>query len=278
MIAAGEVRDDDVSAVLVVGVIALAPGYLTLVSATFFSALFGLGIDYGTYIVDRFEEHLADGWEKREALVAAARELGPSLVTGAVTMAAAFYTMLFSGFRGFQELGWIGGTGIVIALLLMVTLLPALLILTGGGRRWERPLMERRAGRVLVRMQSPVLAVVLAVAALAGLAGGLPGFDGDYLNLQPRGSEAVRLEREMVQRSDFSPQFAAFLVDSPEEAGKIAEKLRKLDTVGAVRSSADLALLDAFAKPIPAERAAFQAGFQSPDGRFAVYAYPNGNV
>ena len=138
--------------------------------------------------------------------------------------------------------------------------------------------MERRAGRVLARMQSPVFAVILAVAALAGLAGGLPGFDGDYLNLQPEGSEAVRLEREMVRRSAFSPQFAAFLVDSSEEAGKVAEKLRKLDAVGAVRSSADLALLDAFAKPIPAERAAFQAGFQSPDGRFAVYAYPNGNV
>ncbi len=59
------------SAVLVLGVIAVAPGHLTLVSATFFSALFGLGIDYGIYVVDRLEERLADGWEKREALVAA---------------------------------------------------------------------------------------------------------------------------------------------------------------------------------------------------------------
>ena len=138
--------------------------------------------------------------------------------------------------------------------------------------------MERRIGRFLARVQSPALAMVLAVAALAGLAGGLPGFDGDYLNLQPRGSEAVRLEREMVRRSDFSPQFAAFVVDSPDKAKEIAAKLRSLDTVGSVRSSADLALLDAFALPIPAEREAFRASFEAKDGRFAVYAYPHSNV
>ncbi len=267
-----------VSAVFVVGVVAVFPGHLTLVSATFFSALFGLGIDYGTYVVDRFEEHLAEGRPEREALVAAVRELGPGLTTGALTTAMAFYTMAFSGFRGFQELGFIGGTGILLALLLMVTLLPALLILSGGRRRRERPLMERRFGRLLGRVQRAAPAAGLAALALAGLAAGLPGFDGNYLNLQPRDSEAARLEREMVQRSIFSPQFAAFIAASPAEARATAAKLRKLDTVGAVRSADDLALLDMLARPIPGEREAFGAGFTSRDGRSAVYAYPKGDV
>lgn len=267
-----------VAAVFVAGVIAVFPGHLTLVSATFFTALFGLGIDYGTYVVDRFEEHLAAGWERREALVAAVRELGPSLTTGALTTAFAFYTMMFSGFRGFQELGFIGGTGIVIALFLMATLLPALLLIVGGRRRRERPLMERRVGQFLARIQRPGLALVFAAAALASLAAGLPTFDGDYLDLQPKDSEAVRLERQMIERSSFSPQFAAFVVDSPGEAKEIAEKLKVLDTVGTVRSAADLTLLDAFAKPIPGEHDAFLASFKAEDGRLAVYAYPNGNV
>lgn len=267
-----------VSAVLVAGVVALFPGYLTLVSATFFSALFGLGIDYGTYVVDRFEEYLGEGREKREALVAAVRELGPGLTTGALTTACAFYAMTFSGFRGFAELGFIGGTGILLALLLMATLLPALLMLVGGRRRRERPLMERRFGRWIARLQRPGLAVALALLAVAGLAGGLPAFNGDYLDLQPADSEAVRLEREMVRRSAFSPQFAAFLADTPEKAREIGEKLRKEDTVGTVRSVADFVLLDAFARRVPGEWEAFHGGFQAPDGRLAVYAYPNGNV
>lgn len=267
-----------VSAALVVGVVSLTPGYLTLVSATFFSALFGLGIDYGTYVVDRFEEHLGAGWPKREALVAAVRELGPGLTTGALTTACAFYAMTLSGFRGFAELGFIGGTGILLALFLMATLLPALLMLAGGRRRRERPLMERRFGRWLARIQRPGLAVTLALLAVAGLAGGLPAFNGDYLALQPRDSAAVRLEREMVRRSAFSPQFAAFLVDSPDRAKEVADRLRRQDTVGTVRSVADFALLDTFARRVPGEWEAFHAGFEAPDGRLAVYAYPNGDV
>jgi len=267
-----------VAALLVAGVIALYPEHLTLVSATFFSALFGLGIDYGTYVVDRFEERLAEGLPKREALVGAVRELGPSLTTGALTTAFAFYTMTLSGFRGFQELGWIGGTGILIALLLMITLLPALLMLVRGSRRRERPLTERRMGRLLARAQRPVLAALLAFAALAGLAGGLPGFDGNYLNLQPRDSEAARLEREMVRRSAFSPQFAVFLAETPEEANHLVTRLRSESMVGAVRSLTDLALLDIFARRIPGEHAAFLATFKGPDGQLAVYAYPNGDV
>jgi len=268
-----------VTAALVLGFVAFVPGHLTLVSATFFSSLFGLGIDYGIYVADRFEERLADGWARREAIVGAVRELGPGLLTGAITSAIAFYAMVFSGFRGFEELGVIGGTGLMLALFLMTSLLPALLMLAGGGRRRrERPLAERRIGRVLAAAQHPALAAGLALVILGGLAAGLPPFDGDYLNLQPRDSEAVRLEREMVERSVYSPQFAAFLVASPRAAKAVAEKLRGLDTVGTVRSSADLALLDAFARPIPAEREAFRSAFEGRDGRLAVYAYPAGNV
>jgi predicted RND superfamily exporter protein len=268
-----------VTAALVLGFVAFVPGHLTLVSATFFSSLFGLGIDYGIYVADRFEERLADGWARREAIVGAVRELGPGLLTGAITSAIAFYAMVFSGFRGFEELGVIGGTGLMLALFLMTSLLPALLMLAGGGRRRrERPLAERRIGRFLAAAQNPALAAGLALAVLAGLAGGLPPFDGDYLNLEPKDSEAVRLEREMVERSVYSPQFAAFLVDSPQAAKAVSEKLRKLDTVGTVRSSADLALLDAFARPIPGEREAFRSAFEGRDGRLAVYAYPAGNV
>lgn len=276
-----------VAAAVILGFAALLPGHLTLVSATFFSSLFGLGIDYGIYVADRFEELLADGLARRDAIVRAVRELGPGLLTGTVTSAVAFYAMVLSGFRGFAELGIIGGTGLLVALFFMTWLLPALLMMAGGGgrrgkrrptQRRERRLSERRAGRFLVSMQHPALAVALALAAVGGLAWGLPPFDEDYLNLQPRDSEAVRLEREMVRSSVYSPQFAAFLVDSPGAARTVSEKLRKLDTVGSVRSSADLALLDLFARPIRAEREAFRAAFEGHDGRLAVYAYPAGNV
>lgn len=268
-----------VASAWVVGVVAIAPGHLTLLSAFFFSALFGLGSDYGIFVIDGMEEALAEGAGKSEAVVRAVRFLAPGLATEGLTTAFAFLTLTVSGFRGFAELGAIGFVGIALSLFAMVTLLPAALVLVPDrGRRREKRLEQRRLGRLLAALQRPWLAWGLAVASVGGLLLGLPAFDGDYLSLQPRNSEAVRLEREMVKRSALSPQFAAVVTDSPARAGEIAARLRKLGTVGAVRSIADLRALDAVAGPEPAARQAFGASFESADGRYAVYAYPSGDV
>jgi hypothetical protein len=99
---------------------------------------------------------------------------------------------------------------------------------------------------------------------------GLPRFDSDYLALQPRGSESARLEREMVSRSDLSPQFAAFVAPSRDEALALTERLLASDAVGEVHSIAELESFD-----LPDS---FVAGFRSDAGRYAVYAYPADNV
>lgn len=265
------------AATVVLAVATVVPGHLTLLSAFFFSALFGLGSDYGIYVIDAVEERLAEGAALTDAIPDAVGFLAPGLATEALATAAAFLVLVFSGFRGFAELGIIGAAGIAIALAAMVFWLPAGLTFVRGRRR-ERKVGERRLGRLLLAAQHPVVAVAIVVLAAGGLTRGLPPFDGDYLNLQPRDSEAARLERDMVAHSRFSPQFAAFTVRDAPAAQALAEKLRREPTVAEVRSASDLALLDAVAPPIPAERDAFRAGFVAPDGRLAVYAYPNGDV
>jgi len=264
------------------GVVAFLPGHLTLVSAFFASILFGLGIDAAIHLVDRVEEMLGDGGEpaRLETVVpAAVAALEPGLTTGALTTASAFLTLLVSGFRGFAELGWIAAAGILVCLLATVSALPALLVLAG---RRPRHRSKRRTGRGLAaldrqRLAAP-LAALLAVVALAGYAAGPPAFDVDYLALQPRGSEAVRLEREMVRRSDLSPQFAAFVVADAAAEQALVERLRDEPTVAAVRSAADLDALAAAGLARPADLADWRRAFVADDGRRAVYAYPDGDV
>jgi predicted RND superfamily exporter protein len=250
-----------------VGLAAVWPGHLTLLSAFFGSILFGLGVDFGIHLVDRTEEILLGcgpvgagggpaGMDEAEAVVGAVRSLAPALATGALTTASAFGLMVFSGFRGFAELGVIAGGGVLLCLGAMVTVLPALLTLFPAART-ARPTARARASRLgslLVRLQSPALAALLTAAALAGPLVARPDFDSDYLNLEPAGSEAVRWEREMVRRSRFSPQFAAFLADSGDEAAALAGRLAGEPTVGEVHA------------------------LTSPDGRHAVYAHPKGDV
>lgn len=293
---------------VLMGAAVLWPGHLTLLSSFFGSIVFGMGVDFGILIVDRLEEHLAEGEPGDEgggvpgAALRAIEALSPGLATGALTTAMGFFAMQLTGFRGFAELGGLAGMGIVASLLAMVTVLPALLVLVHRGRHRERRLSERRIGRVLLGLQHPALALALVSAALLSLALGWPGFDSDYLNLEPRGSEAVRLEREMVERSNLSPQFAAFTVASEQEAAALAERLRREETVGAVHWSGELALLTELTNGVAVDEACAQLGpgaggelakasgcsdgalaelrarFVDRDGHQAVYAYPKGDV
>ena len=271
-----------VGVILTVGVAALVPGHLTLLSAFFATILFGLGIDYGIHVISRVEELMEGGRSERDVLPEAVAGVASGLLTGTVTTAAAFFALLCSGFRGFAELGLIAGLGVLICLLAAVTLLPALLA-RWGGRRPAAGRSARRSdaeshwiGRALWRAQHPVLAGLLILAALAGFFLTPPPFDADYLNLEPKGSEAVRLEREMVKRSSLSPQFAVFVRPDAESARTLANRLLAEDAVGEVRSIADLDALDAAARATIPEP--YLHSLQSTNGRCAVYAYPQGNV
>ena len=277
------------------GLAAVWPGHLTLLSAFFGSVLFGLGVDFGIHVVDRTEELLATGDDgvaggpdEAAAVVAAVASLAPALATGAATTASAFAVMAFSGFRGFAELGAIAGAGVPICLLAMVTVLPALLVLLPAARaRRGRQRPDRRAtrpsarklGAWLVRLQSPALALTLAAAAVVGPLLVRPRFDSDYLNLEPAGSEAVHWEREMVRRSPYSPQFAAFVATSRQRADALARRLARDPTVGEVHSAADLDLLAALgARADSPEMRSLRQRFVGADGRYAVYAYPKEDI
>lgn len=262
------------------GAVALYPGHLTLLSAFFASILLGLGVDYGIHVVDRTEELLDKGLDLRTAVPRAVAATAPGLATGAGTTAAVFFAMRASGFRGFEELGVVAGSGVLLCLLAMTTVLPAALVL-GAPRdatsaTTARP-VTRRLGRVLEGLRSRPAAVALTAVAIAGLFAGAPSFDGNYLDLQPQDSEAARIEREMVRRSDFSPQFAAFVADSRERLAELRWELADDTTVGAVRSIADfeIAGVPGLYPEVPA---ALLETFVSPAGSFAVHAYPAGDI
>lgn len=265
---------------LMPGLISLYPGHLTLLSAFFASILFGLGVDAGIHLLAAVEEHTALGLSEAVALPRAAAVVGRSLITSTATTACVLFGLQLSGFRGFAELGVIAGTGMVLCLLAMLTALPALLVLWPTSGR-ERVLHERRSGRFLWQLQQPrwhrpLAALLILLAAFGGLTGGA-GFDTDYLNLQPRGSETVRLEREMVRRSEWAPVFALFLPEEREQAVELQRQLRDEPTVAAVHSWLEVEDLlgPLAARLLPPELA---QALRPQGGGWAIYAYPQDDV
>lgn len=253
------------------GFISLYPGHLTLLSAMFASMLFGLGIDYGIHIVHHVEVLRSGGSSKAEAITRAYEDLQNPLNTAVLTTAAVFYALMFSGFKGFAELGLIAGTSLLICYLAMVTLLPALWMLLPG--RAVRVRSHDGTGTLLFWLQHRWTGPLILLLTVALVVVGWPHFDNNYLNLQPVNSEAAQLERRMREHSDYSPYFAAFIAPNRDAAIRLGDRLRMEASVSDVRSLADLDEEGTDqAHQAPSE---FRDVFIDAQGRYAVYAYPS---
>jgi hopanoid biosynthesis associated RND transporter like protein HpnN len=230
-----------------IGVATLVIGHLSLFSVMFISIVIGIGIDYGIYLLFRYEEELFLGRNLREALEITAARTGPGVLLSAVTAAATFYVLCLTDFRGVQELGFIAGTAILLSWLVMMTVFPATLVLVDR-RHAGRPRVDVPRALALESIRVPLvdaiaghprtvlgIAGVLTAASLAAL--GWVQFDYNLLNLQAEGTESVVWEKRILATSGRSGFAALSTADTLEELRRKQEAFRGLPTVSEVDSA-----------------------------------------
>jgi len=217
-------------------------GQLNLLSIVFTLVLVGIGVDFGVHMLLRYVENRKNGSGAQEAVQISIFKTGPGIIMGALTSVCAFYSVLGSDFRGLAELGLIGGTGILLSLLAMLTILPALLLITERNRR--RPANSTRvvAFPVLDRISTRPLLLLFILATVSIAA--MPGlfnlhFSYNLLELQAKGLESVEYERRLISESDESTWYAIMTTDSPEAVNELISKVKKLPSVGKVESILD---------------------------------------
>jgi len=98
--------------------------------------VFGAGTDYALLLVARYREELRQHEDKHEAMAVALRRAGPAIVASGLTVVAALLCLTLADVQGTAGLGPIGSVGIAIAMLSMLTILPALLVATGRWTFW----------------------------------------------------------------------------------------------------------------------------------------------
>ncbi|TVQ70276.1 MAG: hypothetical protein EA363_08175 [Balneolaceae bacterium] len=106
-----------------------ALGTLNTMTSVLFVILFGLGIDYGIHFYARYLEKRSAGENVRSALFQTYDSTGAAIMTSATTTAVALFVLMIADFRGFSEFGFISGTGIVLAYLSMLFVLPAIIVI-----------------------------------------------------------------------------------------------------------------------------------------------------
>src|SRR5215211_2612124 len=99
--------------------------------------VFGAGTDYALLLVSRYREELRRHDDKHEAMRIALRSAGPAIFASGLTVIAALLTLSLAEVNGTAGLGPIGAMGVALAMISMLTMLPALLTICG--RNWFWP-------------------------------------------------------------------------------------------------------------------------------------------
>lgn len=232
------------SIALTFGFATITVGHLNLLSLVFAIMLVSLGTEFGVHIIARYQEELAGGRDIEGAVTSSLLTAGKGNITGATTTAAAFYTTLFVNFTGLSELGFIAGSGVLVCMVTMNTFLPALLVLTD---RWSLPrgkLAPLRVAPLFVGARAPIATLVISVTLLVA---GFPlvrnvFFNSNLLDLQAEGLPSVEFEKLIIDKSEESTWYAAYLTRSLEEVRRIVTELEQqenADVIGRVESVFD---------------------------------------
>lgn len=211
----------------------LALGTLNMLSVAFAVLFLGLAVDFGIQFAVRFRDEHYRIMSFDDALKSTAERVGLPLLLAAAATATGFLSFLPTEYRGISELGLISGVGMVIAVILAVTLLPALLTVIRPrgeaepvGFAWAEPVDS-----LLVDHRRAVLAGFAVLGLIsAGLASQLR-FDFNPLNLKDPRTESMSTLIDMMANPDTAPNTLDVLAADIAEAEALSKRLQALPEV-----------------------------------------------
>jgi uncharacterized protein len=217
-------------------------GALNLISIAFFVLFIGLGVDFGIQFNVRYRAERHDYPELRTALHSTAVKVGGPLALAALATAVGFSSFLPTAYRGLSELGEIAGSGMIIAFVTSITLLPALLAVLNPPSE-PHPMGFAQLAPVDRFLELHRIAVVVIIILVVVLASPLLfwlQFDFNPLHLQSPKVESVATFLELRK----NPQTGAnaIEIEAPDlaAANATAQRLSALPQVSQTRTLSDL--------------------------------------
>ena len=215
--------------------------YLNPNTAFLGSIIVGNGINAGVILLARYLEERRSGRSPEEALPSALRHTYLATFAASGAAAASYGSLMFVRFRGFNQFGFMGSTGMLLCWLATYLVMPPLiaaverLVPFGVGGRHSRPvgLVAAPVARAIVR--HPGLGVCISIAIVAVSAGTIVRFSRDpiqydFTKLGSRqgaieGAGRWDLHVDAVLRSYQTP--TVILTDTVPQAAAVADALEK---------------------------------------------------
>jgi putative drug exporter of the RND superfamily len=187
------------------------------------AVMVGAGTDYAVFLISRYHDYVRQGMDSDQAVKKALMSIGKVIAASAATVAVTFLAMVFARLGVFSTVGPAISISIIVAFLAAVTLLPAILVLTGR-RGLIKPRADlttrfwRRMGiRVVRRPRIHLVASAIVLIILASCVS-LVRFNYDDLKSLPDSVASVRgfaaMDRHFPANS-MTPE--VLLVTSPKD-------------------------------------------------------------
>ena len=144
--------------------------------------VFGAGTNYALLLISRYREELGRHQSHHDALTTAVRRAGPAIIASNATVVLALLTLLLASSPSTRSLGVQAASGLVVAALFVLLVLPPFLDLFGRKLFW--PFIPRLGATALTEggawhrvaagvARKPVVVAVVAIGVLALLCTGL---------------------------------------------------------------------------------------------------------
>lgn len=230
----------------------------------------GAGTDYAVFLISRYHEYIRAGVDSDRAVQQALGSIGKVIGASAATVAVTFLGMVFTRLPAFTSVGPALAISIAVAFVAAVTILPAILVLTGR-RGWiepRRPLTDRlwqRSAIHIVRRPKAHLVVSLTVLIALGACA---------LYMHPTYNDRMQLPGSAESNQGFSAMAAHFstsallpeyiYIQSPHDLRtpqaladmeQMAQRVAQLPDIAAVRG-----VTRPTGKPLDQTKVSYQAG------------------
>jgi putative drug exporter of the RND superfamily len=216
-------------------------GLTTYVVNLLVSVGIAAGTDYGIFFVGRYQEARQAGEDRETAYYTTYRGVAKVVLASGATIAGAIACLSFTRLPYFQPLGVPGAVGILVAVAVALTLVPA--AIAAGGRFGvfdpKRPVMTRRwrrVGTAVVRWPAPIFAATAAIALIGLLT--LPGYNPSY-------SDQKYIPQDIPANQGFAAASRHF-----PESRMTTPDLLVVEADHDMRNPADLLVLNKLAKAV----------------------------
>lgn len=213
----------------------------------------GAGTDYALLLVARYREELRRHEDRHEAMAFALHRAAPAIFASAATVAVGMLCLSFADLNSTAGLGPVLAIGVAVTMLVMITLLPALLVICGRWVFWpKRPAYRSaeptanglwaRVGRAISHRPRRVWLTTTGLLLLACL--GLFRLDASGLSTEDtytKEFDSIKGQKLLTEHGLADNSNTIQVTTATDKAADVAASLSGIDGLGAAGEPQPLA-------------------------------------